>query len=252
MTKQENDFFAGKTAVITGAAQGIGLAIAEKYAASGVNCAMIDISETVVAAAGNLKNEFPVEILPLCVDISDEKACDEAFREIFRKFGSIDFLVNNAGITRDNLLVRMSEEDFSAVISVNLKGTFLASKAAARVMMKKRQGRIINISSVVGQMGNAGQTNYAASKAGIIGLTKSLARELASRNILVNAVAPGFVKTDMTEKLKSEIKEKLLKMIPLGRFAEPRDVANAVIFLSGENSSYITGEVLAVNGGIYI
>ena len=184
--------------------------------------------------------------------MTDASACDAFIKQTAETLGGPHVLVNNAGITRDNIAVRMGEDDWDAVLDVNLKGAFLMSRAALKYMMKARAGRIVNITSVVGQMGNAGQANYAASKSGLIGLTKSLAREYASRNVLVNAVAPGFVQTPMTDELAQDAKTKLLAMIPLARFAKPADIAAAVLFLAGGQSAYITGQVIAVNGGLYI
>ncbi|HAH31522.1 MAG TPA: 3-oxoacyl-[acyl-carrier-protein] reductase [Elusimicrobia bacterium] len=244
---------AGKTALVTGAARGIGLEIASILAREGAALALFDIShEETALSAQKVSAETGAKTIALNGNVALETDCAAAVDKALEAFGRLDILVNNAGITRDNLALRMKESDFDEVISVNLKGAFLMSKSASRVMLKQRSGRIINISSVTGQMGNAGQVNYSASKAGLIGLTKSLAREFASRGILVNAVAPGFILTKMTEGLKEEAKSKLLEMIPLGRLGKPEDVAKAVLFLAGEDSSYITGQVLSVNGGIYM
>ncbi|MCX5785399.1 MAG: 3-oxoacyl-[acyl-carrier-protein] reductase [Elusimicrobia bacterium] len=243
----------GKAALVTGAARGIGLEIAFTLAREGAMLALFDISpgETALAAQ-KVSAETGAKAIALSGNVALESDCAAAVDKTAEAFGRLDILVNNAGITKDNLALRMKESDFDAVISVNLKGAFLMAKAASRMMLKQRAGRIINISSVVGQMGNAGQVNYAASKAGLIGLTKSLAREFASREVLVNAVAPGFILTKMTEGLKDEAKQKLLEMIPLGRLGKPEDVARAVLFLAGKESSYITGQVISVNGGIYM
>ena len=183
-------------------------------------------------------------------DVSDFGACEKFIKEVIAKFGQIDILVNNAGITRDGLLMRMSEDDFDAVLDTNLKGTFHCIRFASRQMMKQRSGRIINLSSVSGVMGNAGQANYSASKAGVIGLTKAAARELASRGVTVNAVAPGFINTEMTAELSEKVKEGAAAQIPLGSFGEPEDIAEAVAFLASENAGYITGQVLCVDGGM--
>ncbi|WP_428066121.1 3-oxoacyl-[acyl-carrier-protein] reductase [Candidatus Proelusimicrobium volucris] len=244
----------GKTAVITGASRGIGLGIAEAFLAQGAKVAICGTSEGGVSKAKeHLQGKYPNgEILALAADVSKSGDCDNFIAEVIKHFGRIDILVNNAGITRDTLLMRMSESDWDAVLSVNLKGAFLMSKAAVKQMIKQRSGSIINMSSVVGQSGNAAQANYSASKAGLIGLTKSLAKELASRNIRVNAIAPGFVKTEMTEVLKEELRDAILQSIPLKRFAEVKDIADAAVFLASENAGYITGQVLAVNGGLYI
>ena len=244
--------FEGKTALITGSQRGLGFEMAKHFAAEGANIVLTDISDSVIDAAKELEKEFSIKSIGLKCDVANSDDCSSAIKKAVETFSKIDILVNNAGITKDNLVLRMSEKDFDDVISVNLKGAFLMCKAASRAMLKRKSGRIVNISSVVGQMGNAGQANYSASKAGLIGLTKSLAREFSSRNILVNAVAPGFIMTRMTEDLKEEAKDSLLKMIPLKRFGKAEDVAKAVLFLASEESSYITGQIIAVNGGIYL
>ncbi len=243
----------GKTALITGSARGIGFEIARAFAAEGAAVAVADLSlEEAAAAAAAIAAGTGARTLGLGLDVASEPSCQRAVEETVKIFGKVDILVNNAGITRDNLVLRMKETDFDAVISVNLKGSFLMAKAAARLMLKARSGRIINIASVVGQAGQAGQANYSASKAGIIGLTKSLAREFAPRQVLVNAIAPGFISTRMTEGLKEEARAKIAEMIPLGRIGEPGEVAKAALFLAGGDSAYITGQVLAVNGGLYM
>ena len=195
---------------------------------------------------------YGVKVIGRAVNIAQTDDCEALVAETVKELGSVDVLVNNAGITKDNLLVRMSEDDWNAVINVNLTGTFNMSKAALKVMFKKRAGNIVNISSVVGEMGNAGQVNYVASKAGIIGMTKTLAKEFGSRHIRVNAVAPGFVRTAMTDALAPEVKEKALENVALKRFAEAEDIAKAVLFLASEDASYITGHILSVNGGLYM
>jgi len=243
----------GKTALITGAARGIGFEIASLFAAEGASVAVADLSaQDSSAAAADIAARTGSRTIGIGLDVSKEADCEKALEETAKAFGKVDILVNNAGITKDNLVLRMKEADFDAVMSVNLKGAFLMSKAAAKLMLKARTGRIVNISSVVGQSGQAGQANYSASKAGLIGLTKSLAREFAPRQVLVNAVAPGFIRTRMTEGLKDEARAKISEMIPLGRMGEPGEVAKAVLFLAGEDSAYITGQVLAVNGGLYM
>jgi len=235
----------GKTALITGSARGIGFEIAA--------VAVADLSlQDSSAAAADIASRTGAKTIGLALDVSKEADCDKAVEDTVKAFGKVDILVNNAGITRDNLVLRMKEADFDAVINVNLKGAFLMAKAASRLMLKARTGRIINISSVVGQAGQAGQANYSASKAGLIGLTKSLAREFAPRQVLVNAVAPGFIRTRMTEGLKDEARAKISELIPLGCMGEPGDVAKAALFLAGGDSAYITGQVLSVNGGLYM
>jgi len=243
----------GRTAVITGASRGIGFSIAELFAREGAQLALADINNAEIEqAARTIAESENAQTMAVTADVSKARGCEQTINAALDKFGKIDILINNAGITKDGLLIRMAEADWDSVMSINLKGSFLMSKAAAKAMIKQRSGRIVNISSVAGQTGNAGQVNYSASKSGLIGLTKSLARELASRNILVNAVAPGFVNTNMTKNFSEEIKAKLLEAIPLKRFAEPKDIARAALFLASEDSEYITGQVLAVNGGLYM
>ena len=240
-----------KVAFITGATRGIGKQIALTLAKEGYDIALNYRSENdgVENTAKEIENEN-VKCFAVKCDISNFEACEEAVKKIIAEFGQIDVLVNNAGITKDMLLMRMKKEDFESVIDVNLVGTFNVTKNVVNHMMKARSGRIINISSVVGISGNAGQANYSASKAGIIGFTKSLAKELGSRNILVNAVAPGFIETAMTDVLKDEIKEEIVKSIPLKRIGKTQDVANVVKFLASEDSSYITGQVIHIDGGM--
>lgn len=243
-----------KKVIITGAARGIGYEIAREFLKSGAQVALCSTTEEgAQKAKENLLKEFPQsKIYAQKADVSKEAEVLAFTDKVIKEFGNIDILVNNAGITRDTLVVRMSEQDWDTVLDVNLKGTFLMSKAVLKYMMKAKAGSIVNLSSVVGQSGNAAQANYSASKAGIIGLTKALAKEFASRNIRVNAVAPGFVQTDMTDKLSDQIKEQTLALIPLKRFATTTDIAKAVMFLSSDDGGYITGQVLAVNGGLYI
>ena len=242
-----------KVALITGSSRGIGKQIAIKFAKNGYNIVVnyINKNEEVEKTIEELK-QFGIEVLEAQGDISNYEQSEKIVNSTIEKFGQIDVLVNNAGITKDMLIMRMKKEDFTKVIDVNLVGTFNITKNVIPHMMKKRTGRIINISSVVGISGNAGQCNYAASKAGIIGFTKSLAKELASRNILVNAVAPGFIETNMTDVLQENVKEEIKKQIPLKRIGKAEDVANAVYFLTSEESSYITGQVLQVDGGMLI
>ena len=246
--------FSNQTVLITGGARGIGLALCEAFLKEDANVAFCATSdESINKAKEYFKNYDSKKILALKADVSKQEDCTNLVNKTLETFKQIDVLINNAGITRDNLLIRMKEEDFDKVIDINLKGAFSMLKEVARPMMKARKGVIINMSSIVGQSGNAGQINYSASKAGLIGLTKSAAKELASRNIRVNAIAPGFVKTEMTAKLPQEVQEAALKMIPLNRFAEVQDIAQAALFLAdGNRSGYITGQVLAVNGGLYI
>lgn len=240
-----------KVALITGASRGIGRAIALKFAQNGANV-IINYSSS-QSQAEELKEEIEkigTKAMIIKCDVSNADEVSQMFSQVEKEFGRLDILVNNAGITKDGLILRMNEEDFDKVIAINLKGAFLCARAAAKMMVKQRSGNIIYISSVVGIAGNIGQANYAASKAGIIGLTKSLAKELASRNIRVNAIAPGFIKTDMTEVLSDKVKEVMLSSIPLGRFGEADEVANVALFLASNLSSYITGQVIVVDGGM--
>jgi 3-oxoacyl-[acyl-carrier protein] reductase len=239
----------GKTAVITGAARGIGRVTAEMLADAGANCALIDVMDEVKTTAAEIA-AVGVKTEGYVADVTNSEAINALVKEIHGAFGSIDILVNNAGITRDNLLLRMTDDEWDKVLAINLRGPFVCTRAVARVMLKQQSGRIINIASVVGVIGNAGQCNYSASKAGLIGFTKSVARELASRNITVNAIAPGYVKTAMTDKLPDKAKEAIMSMVPLRRLSEPRDIAGAVFFLASEEAGYITGHVLHVDGGM--
>ncbi len=241
-----------KTAVITGAARGIGKAIAVRLAKSGLNIVISDIlEEEGIKTAEEIKG-FGVETAFIKTDVSNVDSVNDMVKQTVEKFGSIDVLVNNAGITRDNLSIRMSEQEWDMVLNINLKGTFLCSQAAAKEMMKKRFGRIVNIASVSGILGTAGQANYASSKAGVIALTKAMARELGGRNITVNAIAPGYIITEMTEKLPEKVKDAYLTQIPLKRGGTPEDVANGVNFLISPDASYITGIVLNISGGLVI
>ena len=241
-----------KVAFITGGTRGIGKAIAKIFSDNGYNLVINYVSEKtdLKKLEDDLKNDN--EILFVRANVGEFDSAENAVKEAIEKFGKIDVLVNNAGITRDNLIMRMKEEEFDQVINTNLKGTFNVTKSVVPYMMKKRSGRIVNISSVVGVSGNAGQCNYAASKAGIIGFTKSLAKELASRNILVNAIAPGFIDTDMTECLNDTVKENINNQIPLKRMGTPEEIAKAVYFLGSSDNTYITGQVLNIDGGMLI
>jgi 3-oxoacyl-[acyl-carrier protein] reductase len=252
MTSRISTDLSGKTALVTGAARGLGRCIAQTLAAAGAKVACIDVNaetlaDTVAAirAAGGVAE-------PIACDVTQSERVGEAVDQVVKLWGALNILVNNAGITRDNVIVRMKDEQWDAVININLRGTFLFTRAAARPMMKARGGRIINIASVSGLMGNPGQVNYSASKAGVIGLTRTVSRELASRNVTVNAVAPGFIATDMTAALGEEIIEQIKKEVPLGRMGEPQDVADAVLFLASDAASFITGHVLTVDGGLTV
>lgn len=238
-----------RVALITGGSRGIGKEIAKKFASNNYNLVINYVSDN--TDLEGLKKEFEnTEVLFVKADVTNYESCENMVNEAIKEFGRIDVLVNNAGITKDNLLMRMKEDDFDKVININLKGTFNMTKIVTPYMMKQRYGKIVSISSVVGVTGNAGQSNYAASKAGIIGFTKSVARELASRNILANCIAPGFIKTDMTDVLSDAVKESIHVQIPLKKMGEPQEVANAVYFLASEENSYITGQVLNVDGGM--
>ena len=241
----------GKTALVTGASRGIGRAIALCLAAEGARVAINYAGNVRAAEEVKTAIEAAGGTAILCqADIADSSAVEAMVANVVKEFGTIDILVNNAGITRDALLMRMKDEDFAKVLDTNLKGVFYCTNAVSKLMMKKRSGRIVNMASVVGLVGNAGQTNYAAAKAGVIGFSKSAAKELASRGITVNVVAPGFIGTDMTAGLPESVKEKMLTDIPLGRMGEAEDVANAVLFLTSDQASYITGQVVNVDGGM--
>jgi 3-oxoacyl-[acyl-carrier protein] reductase len=242
-----------KNAIVTGAARGIGKAIAQRLAQDGLNIVVSDVlAEEAGSTAVELEKNFGVKAIAVKTDVSNAEEVANLIKTTVTQFGSVDFLINNAGITRDNLTVRMSEQEWDLVLAINLKGTFLCSQAAAKEMMKKRFGRIVNISSVSGLLGTAGQANYASSKAGVISLTKTFARELGKRNICVNAVAPGFILTEMTEKLSDKVKEEYIANIPLDRAGTPGDIAGVVSFLISPAASYITGTVINVSGGLLI
>ncbi len=241
----------GKTAIVTGASRGIGRAVALALAEEGANVVINYAgNEGAASETAALCQEHGVQTLVVRGDVASSEDCTRLVEEAVKTFGTVDILVNNAGITRDNVLMRMSDEEFDQVIATNLRGTYLMMKAVSRTMMKKRYGRIVNMASVVGLMGNAGQVNYAASKAGVIGMTKSFAREIAARGITVNAVAPGFIATDMTANLPEAAASAISASIPKGTLGSPEDVANAVKFLASDRSGYITGQVICVDGGM--
>lgn len=243
----------GQTALVTGAGKGIGRAVALKLASCGADV-VINYAGSEEAAKKTAQDceSFGVKALCIKCDVSDEKQVEEMVKEAAGHFGGIDILVNNAGITKDNIILRMSEQDFDDVIAINLKGVFNCMKHVSKLMLKSRYGRIISISSVVGIRGNAGQVNYSASKAGVIGMTKSLAKELASKGITVNAVAPGMIETDMTGGMNQEARERMLSSIPCGSMGKAEDIAEAVCFFAGKKSGYITGQVLSVDGGMAV
>lgn len=242
-----------RVAIITGGARGIGKKISQTFLKEGASVYIFDVNEEEGArTAGELQPAYAGKVNFFKVDITDEKSVEQSIEKIIEAEGRIDILVNNAGITRDNLILRMSLEDWKKVIDINLTGAFICSKHTVKYMVKNRSGKIINISSIVGVHGNAGQSNYSSSKAGIIGLTKTLARELAGRNILVNAIAPGYIDTEMTKKLSDKIKEKLMEQIPTGRLGSVDDVAKTALFLASDDSNYITGTVINLDGGMGI
>ena len=239
-----------KVAVVPGAGRGIGRAVALAYARMGADVACVSRTEENSAKVAAEVEALGRKAWALAVDVSDTAAVDAAAKEILESAGRVDILVNNAGVTRDNLLMRMSEEEWDTVLDINLKGAFNFTKAFSRTFIKQRSGRIINIASVIGLIGNAGQSNYAASKAALIGFTKSIAKELAPRGITVNAIAPGFIETDMTAALNDKVRGEILASVPLGRFGSPDDIAHAAVFLAMEPTGYVTGQVLTVDGGM--
>lgn len=244
--------FKDKVALVTGASRGIGYSIAERLAKDGANIILTATSNKIEEVAKELSSKYNIQAIGVAGDISKESDVKTLFKTITEKFGKLDICVNNAGITKDTLSMRMSAEDFDAVINVNLRSVFLVSKEAILLMMREKYGRIVNMSSIVGLRGNVGQANYAASKAGIIGLTKTLAAEVAKRNITVNAVAPGFIDTDMTKAVSDKAKEEFLKLIPMEKAGLPEDIAEAVVFLASDRAKYITGQVLVVDGGLML
>ncbi|MFH1395671.1 MAG: 3-oxoacyl-[acyl-carrier-protein] reductase [Candidatus Omnitrophota bacterium] len=240
-----------RVSMITGAARGIGKETAMLFALEGSDLAICDVNEEILASTkSEIEEKTGRKVITEKVNVTSVKEVDDFVKKILDNFGKLDILVNNAGITRDNLLLRMSDEEWDTVLDVNLKGAFNCIKAVSRTMMKKRTGRIVNMASIIGIMGNAGQANYSASKGGLIALTKTAAKELGSRNINVNAIAPGFIQTDMTDKLSEDAKSKLLGFIPLGRMGQTEDVAKLALFLASEDAAYITGQVVQVDGGM--
>lgn len=242
----------GKVALVTGGSRGIGLETAKYLANRGAKLFLVDVDETGLAATVQNLKEQGVEVASCKADISNSEQAQKAVDNCVEQFEKIDILVNNAGITRDNLSIRMKDEDWDLVLRVNLTGSFYMARAAAKHMMRARSGRIVNVASVVGVMGNAGQVNYSASKAGVIGMTKSMAKELASRGVCVNAVAPGFIETQMTAVLKEETKNAVMATIPMSRYGKPEEVAAAIGFLASEEAAYITGQVLVIDGGLHM
>jgi 3-oxoacyl-[acyl-carrier protein] reductase len=240
----------GKVALVTGGARGIGRAIAERLGGLGADLALFDVLDDVSRTAEELAAALEVRARAYQVDVTSSTQVDAAVGEAVKDLGRLDILVNNAGVTRDGLVMRMKDEDWDLVLGINLKGPFLCTRSASRQMLKQRSGRIVNIASVVGLMGNAGQANYSASKAGLLGLTKACAKEFGSRGVTVNAVAPGYIRTAMTDKLTEEQRGKMLELVPLGRLGEAADVAAAVAFLASDEAAYVTGQVLTVDGGM--
>jgi len=242
--------FEDYSVLITGSARGIGYAIAERFATSGATVLILDLSQEAVETAVNKLREAGHKAFGYTGNVTDSAAMDALFATIVKEHGKLDCLINNAGVTRDNLMLRMKEEEWQLVLDINLKGSFICTQKAFKHMMKQRKGSIVNISSVIGIMGNAGQANYAASKGGLIAFTKSCAKEFASRNVRVNAVAPGFIETEMTATLPDDVRAEYAKVIPLNKMGSSDDVARLCIFLASEDSSYITGQTIAVDGGL--
>ncbi len=240
----------GRVAIVTGAARGIGLCVCKTLAAAGARIAMVDVNEQLLGESAEAVRQLGTEAEPLVCDVTNSERVNAVVEEVVGKWGGLQILVNNAGITRDTLVMRMKDDQWDSVIGINLRGTFLFTRAAARPMMKGHYGRIVNMASISGQIGNPGQANYSASKAGVVGLTRTVARELAGRNITVNAVAPGFIATEMTAAMGDEVREEVQNRIPLGRLGEVQDIAEAVLFLASDAASFITGQVLTVDGGL--
>lgn len=240
----------GKKALVTGGGRGIGRAICLRLARGGADVALFEVDAESAQATAEAIEEMGMETLYLKVDVSLQEEVDKGMEEINQRWEGVDILINNAGITRDNLIMRMTDEDWESVLGVNLRGAFYCTKAVLRGMIRRRWGRIVNVSSVVGKMGNPGQANYVSSKAGLLGLTKAVAKEVASRGITVNAVAPGFIETEMTQSLPQKVRDSFLSQIPLGRAGLPNDVANLVFFLCSREGGYITGQVINVDGGM--
>ena len=242
----------GRVAIVTGAARGLGRKISETLASCGALVCCVDVNEETLADTVKAITDAGGKADAFACDVTDSRRVDEVVAEVVKKHGSLNILVNNAGITRDGLVMRMKDEQWDSVIGINLKGTFLFTRAAAKPLIKARRGRIVNIASVSGQIGNAGQANYSASKAGVIGLTRTVSKELAGRNITVNAVAPGFIATEMTAKLPPEVIEGIEKQTPLGRLGDPQDVAETVLFLASDAAEFITGQIITVDGGLTV
>ena len=240
----------GQVAIVTGGARGIGREIALRFARAGADVALFDVNPELLEQTARELRELGRRAEGVSVDVTDGKQVDEGVAKVLDKLGRIDILINNAGITKDGLLVRMDDAQWDRVLNINLRGTFLCTRAAAKHMLKQRRGRIVSIASIVGIIGNPGQANYAASKAGIIGFTKAVAKELASRGVTCNAIAPGFIKTEMTEALPEQARQRLMEAIPMGSLGEPKDVAEAALFLVSDAARYITGHVLVVDGGL--
>ena len=241
---------AGKVAVVTGGGRGIGRETVLALAREGANIVILDVLENEARATAEDARKLGVEAEAYMADVTNSEGIAEVMKTIVERFGRLNILVNNAGITKDNLLLRMTDEEWDRVLTINLRGTFVCTRAVTRQMLRQKSGRIINIASIVGQIGNPGQANYSASKAGMIGFTKTVAKELGSRQITVNAIAPGFIRTAMTEKLSPEAREAMLRNVPLGQYGEAEDVARAILFLAGDDARYITGHVLNVDGGL--